>query len=166
MSKKPSKTPIFLITGASGSGKTRVIPELYNVCPEMIVFDLDTLHGPLNGWAKIKNVWIHIANQIALNNRITILSGTFMPEEFEKVDLKERFQPYFIGLHCSDEMREKRLKERGWSEKLIKDHKEFNNWIINNASTAFKPAMPLFDTSNTPPEDVALKIKECIKILI
>lgn len=161
-----NKKPLFLLTGASGSGKTTVIPELYNECPEHIVLDLDALNGPLEGWDHIKNIWIHMANQIALNDRITILSGTFMPWEYEKVDLKDRFSPYFIGLYCSDEIREARLKARGWSDQLIKDHKEFNEWILNNADKSFDPKMPLIDTSNMQPAEVARVIREYVDSVI
>ncbi|TBL74501.1 AAA family ATPase [Paenibacillus thalictri] len=161
-----NKRPIFLLTGASGSGKTSVIPELYKVNPEDIVFDLDSLYGPLKDWNIIKNVWIHIANQITLNNRITILCGTFMPQELEKMDLKDRFDFYFIGLHCSDEIREKRLKERNWDDELIKEHKDFNNWIVNNADKAFDPKMPLIDTSDLLPNEVAMRINNYVKTII
>jgi broad-specificity NMP kinase len=157
-----SKTPIFLITGASGSGKTTIISELYKQCPEHIVLDLDALHHTLNDWKLIKNVWIHIANQIALNNRTTILCGTFMPGEFEQADLKDKFQPYFIGLHCTDEVRAARLRTRGWPEELILEHKQFNNWLLNNADKAFKPEMPLIDTSTMLPDKVAAKVKDIV----
>jgi hypothetical protein len=48
---------------------------------------------------------------------------------------------------------------RSWSDELINDHKEFNDWILNNAETAFNPSMPLINTSATSPSEVAGKIK-------
>lgn len=156
------RKPIFLITGASGSGKTTIIPELLKQCSEYITLDLDAIYGPLNEWTLIKNIWIHMAKQISLNGRTTILCGTFMPEEYDEMDLKDYFKPYFIGLHCDDEAREMRLQARGWSEELINDHKEFNNWILNNAATAFNPSMPLINTSSMSPYEVVIKIKEII----
>ena len=105
------KQPIFLITGASGSGKTTIIPELLKQCSEHIILDLDAIYGPIKEWALIKNVWIHLAKQISMNGRTTILCGTFMPEEYDAVDLKDYFKPYFIGLYCDDRTRELRLRQ-------------------------------------------------------
>lgn len=157
------KFPIFLITGASGSGKTTIIPELYKICPEYIVLDLDALQNPLGqDWNLIKNTWIQVANQLTLNNKVSILCGTFMPEEFTKIDAEGRFIPYFIGLHCSDEDREKRLKERGWSEEFIQEHKQFNSWLVNNADKAFNPNMSLVDTSYMTPDKAATEVKKII----
>lgn len=156
------KIPIFLITGASGSGKTTIIPELIKQCTEHIILDLDAIYGPLNEWSLIKNVWIHFAKQISLNGRTTILCGTFMPSEFDKVDLKDYFKPYFIGLYCDDKTRELRLQKRGWSTEFINHHKEFNDWILNNAKTAFNPVMPLIDTSITSPLEVAAQVKTIV----
>lgn len=154
--------PIFLITGASGSGKTTVIPELLKHCTEYIILDLDAMYGPLNDWILIKNIWIYVAKQMSLNGRTTILCGTFMPEEYEKMDLKDYFTPYFIGLYCDDRTRELRLQARGWSDELINDHKEFNDWILNNADTAFSPSMPLINTTESSPSVVAAEIKRLV----
>ena len=159
-----NKFPIFLITGASGSGKTTIIPELYKQCPEhIIIIDMDSLFTPLNGnWEVIKNVWIYTANELALNNKIVILNGIFTPMDFEQVDLKNNFKPYFIGLYCNDKERERRLNLRNWSDELINFNIDFNKWLIDNADKDFNPKMTLIDTSNIPPSMVALKVKEII----
>lgn len=156
------REPIFLIIGASGSGKTTIIPELLKQCAEYITMDLDAIYGPLNEWKLIKNVWIHLAKQISLNGRTTILCGTFMPGEYDEVDLKDYFKPYFIGLYCDDRTRELRLQARGWPDELINEHKEFNDWILNNAETAFNPSVPLINTSSISPSEVTEKIKDIV----
>jgi hypothetical protein len=161
------KSPIFFVTGASGSGKTTVIPELYKVCSEFIILDLDSLYGPgLEDWEIISNLWIRIANQLLLNQKVTILCGTFMPASFENAYLNEQFSPYFIGLYCEDEIREYRLKLRGWSNEMVQDHKEFNDWIIQNAGTAFGAPIPLINTSVATPSKVAEDIKHYIMTII
>jgi uridine kinase len=48
------KKTIFLITGASGSGKTTILPELLKQCTEQIILDLDAIYGALNEWTLIK----------------------------------------------------------------------------------------------------------------
>lgn len=43
-----SKVTIFLLTVASGSGKTTIMAELYSQCAEYVVIDLGALHPCLN----------------------------------------------------------------------------------------------------------------------
>ncbi|GGG69575.1 AAA family ATPase [Paenibacillus radicis (ex Gao et al. 2016)] len=161
------KSPIFFVTGASGSGKTTVTPDLYKICSEFIILDVDSLYGPgLEDWDVIANLWIRIANQMLLNQKLTIVCGTYMPAQFENAYLKEKFTPYFIGLFCDDETREYRLKRRGWSDEMVQDHKEFNSWIIQNAETAFGTPMPLINTSVAEPSKVAEDIKHHIMSII
>lgn len=159
--------PIFFITGASGTGKTTIIPELYKMCSEHIVLDMDSLFYALAGnWKTIKNVWIYVANELALNSKITILSGIFIPEDFKEADFKNNFKPYFIGLYCTNYQIERRLYERKWSKELIDYNKTLNKWFIDNAKSDFDPPMSLIDTSNLSPYNTALKVKELIdKIL-
>lgn len=153
------KYPLVIVTGASGSGKTTVIPELYRLCPEHIVVDLDAMYPPLEDWKKVMNVWLTVADQLRLNSRLLVISGTIMPWHYEKLDLRNRFTPYYIGLHCSDQVRNFRLTARHCSEQVIQDHEDFNDWLINNAEVAFDPPMQLIDTSNDLPREVGRQIK-------
>lgn len=55
-----------------------------------------------------------------------------------------------------------RLQARGWSDELINDHKGFNDWILNNADTAFSPSMPLIKRTESSPSVVAVEIKRLV----
>ena len=38
------KIPLFIVTGASGTGKTTVIKELRGLLPDVDIFDIDSIH--------------------------------------------------------------------------------------------------------------------------
>lgn len=152
------KAPVFFLTGACGSGKTTLIPHLYRLCPGQVVLDMDALYPTLEDWLLIKQVWLGLAQQLVLNKRIPILCGLFLPWEFELSPVKDQFTPYFIGLHCSDQVRGERLAARGWSPEMIQQQRACNDWLLTNADQAFVPAMPLLDTTHASPGRVAKQV--------
>jgi predicted ATP-binding protein involved in virulence len=99
-----SKLPLFIITGASGVGKTTVIDELRYKLPNYIVFDVDSITDSNNDYGVIKNNWLRIAGNIAKSNVLTILCGTIMPWDIEKCDYYFS-KVYYLNLHCNDEIR-------------------------------------------------------------
>lgn len=164
--KDNTKLPLFIITGASGSGKTTVVPHLREHLPEFDVFDIDEeiLTNAVGDWQIVKNIWMRIASHIAKSNRMTILCGTQMPWEIKKSeDYKEFSQIFFLNLHCDDSVREKRLLERGWSNELIKEHNKFAKWLIENADKEYDPPMVMIDTSNTSVNKVSLEVKDWVE---
>ncbi|KAB8135719.1 AAA family ATPase [Gracilibacillus oryzae] len=158
-----TKLPLFIITGASGTGKTTAVPAIRKLMPAFDVIDIDVIYKDVGDWQKLKNIWLTVASEIAKSGRMTILCGTIMPWDVEKCDNYSCFSNiYYINLHCDDKTRENRLKERGWSMELIHEHKEFAKWLTENADKAYYPAMPTINTTENSPEEVALKIKEWI----
>ncbi|WP_218240444.1 AAA family ATPase, partial [Pseudomonas sp. 2822-17] len=69
---------------------------------------------------------------------------------------------YYLNLHCDYETREIRLRERGWSEVLIEEHRTFANWLLENADKAYTPPMSTVNTSTNSVEEVAIHIKNWI----
>lgn len=158
------KLPLFIITGASGAGKTTVVPALRGILPDFDVFDIDVISEDVGDWQKLKNIWLKIASDIAESNRMTALCGTMMPWDIEKCDNYNDFSTvYYLNLHCEDESREQRLKERGWITDLIQEHNDFAKWLLENADKAYSPPMPTINTTILNPKEVAYKIKEWIK---
>ncbi|EPY05827.1 nucleoside kinase, CMP and AMP kinase [Paenibacillus alvei TS-15] len=156
-----SKLPLFVVTGACGTGKTTVSSLVRKLLPNFDVFDMDIINNV--DWQIAKANWLRIAYSISLSGRGTVLCGTMIPENIESADYKDKFDRIlYINLHCDDFVREERLKARGWEECLINDHKNFANWLINNSKTAFNPPMPTIDTTELPAEEVAKQIKDWI----
>ncbi|MFM9327630.1 nucleoside kinase [Paenibacillus mesotrionivorans] len=158
------KLPLFIVTGASGSGKSYVIPELRKVLPEFEIFDLDWL-SPFTGddWQKQRNIWLRLARGIAAGGRLTVLCGTMMPKDVEQcVDYSCFSKIYYLNLHCHDHIREERLRARKWEEGLITEHITFATWLLEHADSDYDPPMPTIDTSDTETPEVAQQIKDWV----
>ncbi|MEK5059210.1 MULTISPECIES: AAA family ATPase [unclassified Paenibacillus] len=159
-----SKLPLFIVTGASGSGKSYVIQDLRRIMPEFDIFDPDHLVDFVgHDWEKIRNIWLRVARNIAESGRMTIICGTMMPWDIEKcADFSFFKHVYYLNLHCHDVTREKRLRERNWPEEEIQNHLNFAARLLEIAGEAYNPPMPTIDTTETDVTQVALQIKEWV----
>jgi hypothetical protein len=69
--------PLFVITGASGTGKSTVTSPLRRLLPDCEVFETDTLlHVAALGVDTWRGTWLRLAHDIALNGRVTVLAGS------------------------------------------------------------------------------------------
>ncbi|WP_253300724.1 AAA family ATPase [Paenibacillus lautus] len=159
-----SKFPLFIVTGASGSGKTYVIKELRRLMPDFDIFDPDNLIEFIgHDWEMMRNIWLRVARNIAENGRMTIICGTMMPWDIEKcADFPFFKHVYYLNLHCDEETREKRLRERNWAEEEIQNHKNFAKRLLEIADEVYNPPMPTIDTTVTDVTEVASRIKEWV----
>jgi hypothetical protein len=65
--------PLFVVTGASGNGKTAVVEPLRRRLPDCEIFETDLiLHVAAPGW----DTWLQLAHAVALNGHATVLSGS------------------------------------------------------------------------------------------
>lgn len=74
--------PLSVVTGASGSGKTTIFPELLSrMAGWCAVFDVDWLIDPLGraasdgqvDWTAFGDTWLHVAHSVAQNGLPTLL---------------------------------------------------------------------------------------------
>ena len=158
--------PMFIVTGASGSGKTAVIPHLQRLLPEFGVFDKDLMW---TGDADLAhNNFFRIASALAQGGRLTVIVGTLLPEFF--VELSDRNlvgEIRYANLHCAPDLRAWRLlSRRTWDipgNDFIRKHQEFAGWLLEHADTDFGAPMPTFDTTFASPEDVARQVADWIR---
>lgn len=165
------KLPLFIVTGASGVGKTTVMQELRTILPDFDVFSTDDDNFGTTG-SKIDyqdrfNILFHFAGAVAKSGRGSIICGTIMPWDAKKCDTYDSFSEVcFINLHCDDDIRNNRLQNREdsaiWTDEMLESHKQFAAWLLNNAESAYDPPMPTIDTTITPPKEVAEQIKNYI----
>jgi hypothetical protein len=102
--------PLFVVTGASGSGKTTIFPELLSrMAGWCAVFDVDWLIDPLGraardgqvDWTAFRDTWLHVAHCVAQNGLPTLLLAPFIPAHLE--DLPGRAwvgDIHFLVLDC------------------------------------------------------------------
>lgn len=86
-----------------------------------------------------------------------------MPWDIEKcADFPFFKQVYYLNLHCDEETREKRLRERNWPEEEIQNHKSFAKRLLEIADEVYNPPMPTIDTTDTDVTEVSSRIKEWV----
>jgi hypothetical protein len=128
--------PLFVVTGASGSGKTAIFAPLARLLAgRCVTFDVDLLldaAGALSGdepirWPAFRDAWLSVAHGVAQAGAPTVLLGPLLPDHL--VDLPARRwigDIHFLLLDCPDELRRERLGARpAWRGRDIEAQSEF-----------------------------------------
>lgn len=103
---------LFIITGASGSGKTSVLPLVRSRLPNSIVYDADLLWGRC-AEGQFLNNWLKIAYSNAQAGVHTILCGTVMPWDLDAAENRPLVgSVFYLNLHCENTDRASRLFAR------------------------------------------------------
>jgi predicted kinase len=155
------RQPLFIVTGASGTGKTTVGLRLGAVLPECVVLDSDIL------WCKpftelvgthadvhpFRSVWLRMAKNIGQAGRPVVLLGSALPEQFESSPERRYFDRiYYVTFVCSADVLEQRLRARpAWRksgiDEVLREMQDFNRWLRDNAPTT-TPPMAVLDTTS------------------
>jgi hypothetical protein len=134
-SEQARRLPLFVVTGASGSGKTTVFPHLVAALPDCLVFDVDWLIGPFEracefgevDWPALRDAWLSVAHGAAQSGRHVVLLAPFMPSQLEDLPARRWIgDVHFAALDCADDVRRARLEVRPkWRERAIERHLEY-----------------------------------------
>ena len=150
--------PLFVVTGASGTGKTTITEPLRRAQPGCDVFDTDIiLQVAALGWDTWRNTWLRLAHAIALNGRVTVLCGSLVPSQLETLPARKLVGPIrFCTLDCPDAVLADRLRARPtWrgtsTEDAIARHQRFAAWLRAHIQ-------PCYDTSQLTPAETAERI--------
>ncbi len=155
------RQPLFIVTGASGTGKTTVGLELGALLPECVVLDGDIL------WCKpfeeleatdadahpFRTLWLRMAKNIGQAGRPVVLLGSALPEQFESSPERRYFDRIqYLTLVCSADVLDQRLRaRRAWrnsgTDEVRQNMQNFNRWLRENAATT-TPPMAVVDTTS------------------
>ena len=168
--------PLFVVTGANGTGKSTVCPLLRRRLADCIVFEADVIPLPwtLEEWSERKATYrtacLSVALEIAQNRRPVVLVGTTVPEEVETNPLRPYFHEiHYLALVCDEEIIERRLRARpGSHTPLAADFETYLStqlWLdraYRERETGGAP-VALVDVSALTPESVAERVAAWVR---
>ena len=151
------RLPLFLLTGASGVGKTTTCLGLAARVKDFVVMESDILwrdefNKPTNDYRDYRETWLRVCKNISQAGKPVVLCGAAVPDQFERCVERRYFSTlHYLALICDDETLISRLKNRpAWrgssSDEYIDEHIAFNRWLINNAPLT-EPPMTLLNTA-------------------
>ena len=164
--KPNKKLPLFIISGASGVGKTTACNLLFQNEKDYVVMESDLLwhdvyNTPDDNYCAYRRVWMRVAASISQIGKPVVLCGSADPEQFEHQPEREFFSDiHYLAVVCDDELLESRLRNgRNVTDKnWIRTSLEFNRWLKENAEQT-SPNITLLDNSNRTPRQTADKIE-------
>jgi hypothetical protein len=155
--------PLFVVTGASGTGKTTITGPLRRQLPDCEIFETDAiLRVAALGLDTFRSTWLRLAHEIALNGRVTVLCGSLLPSQLEPLPARKLLGPIrFCTLDCPDAVIAERLRSRpSWrgasEETAIAEHQRFAAWLRAHIQ-------PCYDTSLLTPAEAAGHIANWIR---
>jgi hypothetical protein len=162
LDKAGAVEPLFVVTGASGAGKTAILAPLARLLARRCVtFDVDWLldaAGALSGgnviaWPALRDAWLSVAHGVAQAGMPTVLLGQLVPEALEPLPARRWIgEIHYLLLDCSDDVRRQRIECRPvWRDRDINEQTRFGRWLRENISDRI-------DTSARTPEDTAAAV--------
>ncbi len=172
------QSPLLIVSGASGAGKTTVCQHLLGKITQAVLLDSDILwrpefNTPDTNYRDFFEIWLRVCKNISQSGRSVVLfgAGVGVPENIEnRIERRYFSKIHYLALTCSDEILPERLQQRpvwrGTREPAyIEDSIRFNRWFKTYDN---QPVIKLIDTTNTPLEEttqqVASWIDECIRL--
>jgi len=151
------RLPLFVLTGASGVGKTTTCLALAAEVKDFVVMESDILwrdefNQPATDYGNYRETWLRVCKNISQAGKPVVLCGAGVPAQFEQCIERRYFSNiHYLALICADEILTSRLQNRpawrgSFKDEYIKDHLAFNRWLTNNAQKT-EPPMSLLDVS-------------------
>lgn len=147
------RLPLFVVSGASGAGKTTVCQALLGKMTEVVLLDTDILwmsgfNTPENNYREFFETWLRLCKNIGQAGRPVVLfgAGAGVPANLEAcVERRYLASIHILALTCASEVLAERLRQRPlWRNahevSFIDGQIEFNDWF---EATAQQPNAPL-----------------------
>ena len=156
------KLPLFIITGASGVGKSTMCEQLFRNESDYIVMESDllwneTYNTPEDDYHAYRELWLNVCSNISQIGKPVVLCGYAPPKQVESCKARSSFSDiFYLAVFCDEEKLERRMRTvRGVTdENWLKSSLHFNRWLIENARKT-NPNIKLLDTSALTPKEAA-----------
>lgn len=162
------RLPLFIITGASGVGKSTVSRELFKRNSKIITMESDILwnnafNSPENDYREYRELWLRMCKNISQGGKPVLLCGCSVPKQFENCVERRYFTDiHYIAIVSDDAVLSERLKKRNWvNNQYIENSISFNRWIKDNARNT-KPNMTVLDNTNLTVEETFEQVSKWI----
>jgi broad-specificity NMP kinase len=170
------RLPLFILTGASGVGKSTVCLRLAAQMKDVVVMESDILwraefNQPHNNYRDYRETWLRVCKNISQAGKPVVLCGTGEPTQFEQCIERRYFSElHYLALICDEQIFASRLRNRPTrggplKDNEIRDQVAFNRWLLNNAQNT-EPPMTLLDTSEITADETAEKVALWIRSLM
>lgn len=167
------RLPLFILTGASGVGKSTVCLKLSARMKEVVVLESDILwraefDQPATNYREYRETWLRMCKNISQAGRPVVLCGVGEPSQFEQCVERRYFSElHYLALVCDAQMLVSRLRKRPASrgtsnEEFIQEQVVFNRWLLNNARKT-EPRMTLLNTSDMTVEETVKKVERWVR---
>ncbi len=165
--------PLFVLAGASGSGKSTVCLALTARAKDFVVIESDILwrnefNMPENDYRDFRETWLRLCKNISQAGKSVLLCGAGVPKQFEQcVERRYFLDIHYLALVCDEETLISRLHSRpAWrkstNEETIKAHITYNRWLKNNSLNTTPPII-LLDTSELTIDESVSKVEKWIR---
>lgn len=167
------RLPLFVLSGASGAGKSAAALLLPALLPECVVLDADVLWRPEfatpeDGYAAFRELWLRLAKNIHQSGRPLVLCGSVVPEQFEHcIERRYLAAIHYLALVCEPAILSARLRARSaWRRSgepaTVERMLAFNQWLREHAALTIPP-MSILDTSADGPQQTAEAVARWVR---
>ncbi|HET8669692.1 MAG TPA: AAA family ATPase [Candidatus Saccharimonadales bacterium] len=169
-------SPLLIVSGASGTGKTTICQRLLGKVTRAVLLDSDILwrpefNTPETNYRDYFELWLRICKNIAQSGRPVVLFGTGVgvPENLEDLIERRYFSKiHYLALVCSDDVLAERLQQRpAWrgtqESAYIQAQIRFNRWFQEYDG---QPITTLIETTTAPLEETASQVESWIDEII
>jgi len=167
------RLPLFILTGASGVGKTTTCLALASRANDFLPIDSDILvndylNQPATNYREYREMWLRVCKNISQAGKPVLLCGVGVPTQFEQCVERRYFSEiFYLALVCDDELIASHLRSRPpWlrgstADERIRQEVPFNRWLKANAGN-IKPPMALLDITGLAVEKVAEEVRRWV----
>jgi hypothetical protein len=157
------KNKLFIITGASGVGKSSACEVLFQKEADYIVMESDLLwsdqyNTPDDGYLAYRELWMRLCANISQIGMPVVLCGCATPDQFEACQMRESFtEIIYIAVVADPDELTRRMSEGRMitDENWVRSSCEFNQWLIDHANDTSPHMMLVNSTGKTVPEVAA-----------
>jgi broad-specificity NMP kinase len=168
------RLPLFVVTGASGVGKSTLCEHLAPALTDTVCLEADVLWGHVaataaDGYGTYWNVWLNLAVAIHQSGRPVALFGTTVPEHLEDCPARPLLRAvHYLALVLEPAELARRLRERpAWrgcsADPFVAEMVQFDGWLRTHAGET-RPPMTVLDITRLTVAETARRVAEWMRV--